>query len=129
MKTDMLSEMHNISTVTSYCFADFILGRISETSLNIPAYPTFTKSILCFIIRSSSIYMYLLPRTKLRPNFDIFQSQHPAFLTSTTVIFRGNCAFLDTKPRTSEGDRTEEPPTLPESRSRHNYVACGVHWL
>ena len=45
MKTDMKSEMHNlgyrpplhISTVTSHCFADSILGKISETSLNIPA--------------------------------------------------------------------------------------------
>ena len=46
MKTDMKSEMQNlgyrpplhISTVTSHCFADSILGKISETSLNIPAY-------------------------------------------------------------------------------------------
>jgi hypothetical protein len=45
MKTDMKSEMHNlgyrpplhISTVTSHCVADSILGKISETSLNIPA--------------------------------------------------------------------------------------------
>jgi hypothetical protein len=29
--------MH-ISIVTSHCFADFILGKISETSLYIPAY-------------------------------------------------------------------------------------------
>jgi hypothetical protein len=45
MKTDMKSEMHNlgyrpplhISTVTSHCFANSIRGKISETSLNIPA--------------------------------------------------------------------------------------------
>jgi hypothetical protein len=38
----MKSEMHNlgyihISTVTSHCFAYFILGKISGTNLNIPA--------------------------------------------------------------------------------------------
>jgi hypothetical protein len=45
MKIDVKSEMHNlgyrpplhISTVTSHSFADSILGKISEASLNIPA--------------------------------------------------------------------------------------------
>ena len=38
----MKSEMHNLEytylTVTSYDFADFIRGKFSEPSLNIPAY-------------------------------------------------------------------------------------------
>jgi hypothetical protein len=41
MKTDVKSEMHNlgyrpplhISTVTSHCFADSILGKVFETML------------------------------------------------------------------------------------------------
>jgi hypothetical protein len=51
MKTDEQSEMHNlgyrpplhISIVTSHCLADSILGKISETSLNIPAYSPVAK--------------------------------------------------------------------------------------
>jgi hypothetical protein len=64
----MKSEMHNLgytySTVTSHCFADFILGKISETSLNIPAFKEFMYTLND--PRTYTCIMNKVPRTKTR---------------------------------------------------------------